>query len=36
MTDKSENGNDETVRLTLNQKDTGYRGIWYYNQPIGR
>ncbi len=21
--------------LTLNQKDTGYRGIWYYNQPSG-
>jgi preprotein translocase SecE subunit len=21
------------MRLTLNQKDTGYRGIWYYNQP---
>ena len=33
--DKSENGNDETMRLTLNQKDTGYRGIWYYNQPSG-
>ena len=21
--------------ITLNQKDTGYRGIWYYNQPSG-
>jgi len=19
--------------ITLDQKDTGYRGIWYYNQP---
>ena len=21
--------------LTLNRKDDGYRGIWYYNQPSG-
>ena len=25
--DKGGNGNDETMRLALNQKDTGYRGI---------
>lgn len=25
----------KTMRLTLNQKDAGYRGIWYYNQPSG-
>ena len=25
----------ENMTLTLNQKDTGYRGIWYYNQPSG-
>jgi len=24
-----------TSQLTLNQKDTGYRGIWYMNQPSG-
>ena len=23
------------MSLTLNQKDTGYRGIWYFNQPSG-
>ncbi|MDA0709760.1 MAG: BNR-4 repeat-containing protein [bacterium] len=23
------------MELTLNHKDTGYRGIWYYNQPSG-
>ena len=21
--------------VTINEKDTGYRGIWYYNQPSG-
>ena len=25
----------EAGRLTLNRKDTGYRGIWYMNQPSG-
>ena len=23
------------AELTLNRKDTGYRGIWYMNQPSG-
>lgn len=35
MKDKSASGNDYTMCLTLNQKDIGYRGIWYYNQPSG-
>ena len=35
MKDKSASGNNDTMCLTLNQKDIGYRGIWYYNQPSG-
>jgi len=27
--------NREAATITLNQKDTGYRGIWYMNQPSG-